>query len=215
MTDAAITIEVGMTSATMESYPMKFVAIAIAAVLTAVPCVAHAAPSDIPARIAAYDDAVVFAMKAKGGLSVRVDRFEQVVREYYDISAMAAIVVGPKWLAASADDRAAAIKALTRHSALLLARSFGPFDGQAFSIDPQIMARGTSRVVKVMITSSGKKNVVFYQLREGPTEWKIVDAISDGVSQLALQRADVASTISSGGVAAMVARLDKLDAAPR
>ena len=192
---------------------MKYVAAALAAVLTTVPCVAQGASGDISARISAYDGAVLSVMKAKGGLSVRADRFEPLVREYYDIPATAAIVVGLKWAAASPEDRLAAIKALTRHSALLLARSFGTFDGQVFTIDPQIISRGTSRVVKVSVTSPGKKDLVFYQLREGPAGWKIVDVVSGGVSQLALQRADVASTVSAGGAAAMVARLNKLDAA--
>jgi len=193
---------------------MKSIAVALAAMLTAAPCFAQAVPGDIAARIAAYDDAVIAIMKAKGGLPVRADRFEAVVREYYDIPAMAAIVVGSKWAATSAEDRAAAIKALTRHSALTLARSFGTYDGQVFAIDPQIISRGTRRIVKVTITSSDKKDMVFYQLRDG-VQWKIVDVISDGVSQLALQRADVASTVSSGGAAALVARFGKLDAAAR
>jgi phospholipid transport system substrate-binding protein len=194
---------------------MKFVAAALATVLTIVPCVAQAAPADILARIAAYDDAVISIMKAKGGLSVRADRFEPVVREYYDIPATAAIVIGPKWATTSPEDRAATIKVLTRHSALTLARGFGTFDGQVFAVDPQIITRGTRQVAKVMITSPGKKDVVFYQLHESAAGWKIVDVISDGVSQLALQRAEVASTISSGGTAALVARFNKLDAAPR
>ena len=193
---------------------MKFVAAALVTVLMAAPCFAQAALGDIPTRIAAYDDAVLATMKAKGGLSVRADRFEPIVREYYDIPSMAAIVIGPKWAATSAEDRAAAIKAMTRHSALTLARGFGTFDGQVFAVDPQIISRGTRRIVKVTITTPGKKDLVFYQLRAGAT-WKIVDVISDGVSQLALQRADVASTISSGGAAALVARFNKLDAVPR
>lgn len=194
----------------MKSIPAAFASI----LMITAPCHAQAAPGDIPARIAAYDDAVIAIMKAKGGLSARADRFESVVREYYDIPAMAAIVVGPKWAATPPEDRAAAVKALTRHSALTLARSFGTFDGQVFAIDPQIISRGTRRIVKVTITSSGKKDMVFYQLRDG-VQWKIVDVISDGVSQLALQRADVASTVSSGGAAGLVARFGKLDAAAR
>ena len=193
---------------------MKSIAAALAAMLIAAPCFAQAVPADIPARIAAYDDAVIAIMKVKGGLFARAECFEPVVREYYDIPSMAAIVIGPKWAATSPEDRTAAIRALTRHSALTLARSFGTFDGQVFAIDPQIISRGTRRIVKVTITTPGKKDLVFYQLRAGAT-WKIVDVISDGVSQLALQRADVASTISSGGAAALVARFNKLDAVPR
>ena len=41
---------------------------------------------------------------------------------------------------------------------------------------------------------------------------KIFDVTSGGVSQLAVQRSDVASTASSGGVAAVVKRLHEVDA---
>ena len=104
---------------------------------------------------------------------------------------------------------------LTRHSAVTLARSFGTFDGEKFSVDPQIITRANSRIVKVTIVSSGKKDLVFYQLREGAAGWKIVDVISGGVSQLAAQRADVASAVAAGGAAGLAQRFAKLDATVR
>ena len=51
-------------------------------------------------------------MKSKRAVSsARADRFEPLVREYYDIAAIAAMVVGAKWPATSSDDRNAAIAA--------------------------------------------------------------------------------------------------------
>ena len=193
---------------------MKFVTAALAGLLATVPGLAQAAAPDLVARITAYDEAVISVMKSKGGLAARAERFEPLVREYYDMPAIAAMVVGPKWATTSSEDRGAAIAALTRHSAITLARGFGTFDGEKFSVDPEIMTRGVSRIVKVTIQSSGKKDLVFYQMREGAAGWRIFDVISGGISQLAAQRADVASAVAAGGAAGLAQRFTKLDANP-
>ena len=194
---------------------MKFATIALAGFLSLAPGIVRAETPDLVGRITAYDDAVIAIMKSKGGLQARADRFEPLVREYYDMPAIAAIVVGPKWAAASSAERSAAIAALTRHSAITLARSFGTFEGERFAVDPQIIARAANRIVKVTITSASKRDLVFYQFREGAAGWRIVDVISGGISQLAAQRADVASAVASGGTVALTQRLTKLDAAAR
>jgi phospholipid transport system substrate-binding protein len=195
--------------------PMRLIVAVLTCLLSIVPGFAQTVAPDPASRIIAYDDSVIAVMKSKGGLAGRADRFEPIVREYYDMPAIAAIVVGPKWAATSSDDRAAAITALARHSALTLARSFGTFDGEKFNVDPQVISRGNSRIVKVTIISPGKRDLLFYQLHETPGGWKILDVISGGVSQLAAQRADVAAAVAAGGAAGLAQRFAKLDKAAR
>lgn len=191
---------------------MRFIHGLTVALAVVAPAAVHAQAADPAARLAAYDDAVVAVMKQKLGLSARLDRFEALVREYYDMAAVAPLVVGPKWAAASAADRAAAIAALTRHSALQLARNFTTFDGEKFVIDPNVISRGTNRIVRVTIVSRDGKDVLLYQFRQGANGWRIIDVISGGVSQLAVQRSDAASIVATGGAAALAQRLAKLDA---
>jgi phospholipid transport system substrate-binding protein len=174
----------------------------------AVPVVAHAEPGDPAARIGAYDDAVIGVMKAKLGTAARADRFDAVVKAYYDMPTIAGLVAGPAWASASTADKAAAIAALTRHSAVSLARNFTSYDGTPFTVDPKVIERGPDRVVKVTIG----KDVLYYRLRQSAGAYKIVDVISGGVSNLALQRADLATTIQSGGLQGMVKKLGQLDA---
>jgi phospholipid transport system substrate-binding protein len=178
--------------------------------LAAAPAVAQAEAGDpAVARISAYDDAVVAIMKAKlPSVSARADRFEPVVRGYYDMPTIAALVAGPAWASASASDKAAAVAALTRHSAVSLAKNFKSYDGTPFVVDPKPIARGGAQVVKVTIGG----DTLYYRMRNAGGSWKIVDAISGGVSQLALQRADLASTVQAGGLPAMVKKLQQLDA---
>lgn len=162
-------------------------------------------------RLQAYDDQVIAIMKAKLPLAARVTRFESVVSAYYDMPAIASLVVGPAWAGTSATDRNAAIAALTRHSAVSLARNFGSYGGERFTIDPNVATRGTSRVVRLTIVSGSSRNVLLYQMRDSGG-WRIVDVVADGVSQLAVQRSDLASTVASGGAAGLAKRLGEVDA---
>ena len=185
---------------------------AVAFVVT--PVAVHAQATDPAARIAAYDQAVLGIMKGHLGLAARTGAFESVVRGYYDMPAITALAVGPKWASASAADKAAAIAALTRHSALALARNFASFGGERFTVDPNVVTRDTSRMVRVTIASPGSSDTLIYRLRQSGGDWKIIDVISGGISQLAVQRADFSATVAAGGVAGLTRHLAQIDALP-
>ena len=180
---------------------------AAAAMVAVIPAAAIAQADGAVARVAAYDDAVTGVAGAHLGLAARADRFEPIVRQYYDMPLIASLVVGPAWANASAADKAAAITALVRHSAVSLGRNFTSADGLKFVVDPKPIPRGGSQIVKV--TAGG--DTLFYRMRQSGGEWRIVDVIASGVSQLSLQRADLAGT-AAAGVPALVRKLGQLDA---
>lgn len=175
--------------------------------LSLVPVAAQAQTGDAAQRMAGYNDAVIAIMKAKAPLAARADRFEPVVRAYYDMPAIAALVVGPAWATASPADKADAIAALTRHSAVALARNFTSYSGERFAVDPKVIERNPYRVVKVTINT----DTLLYRMQQSAGQWKIVDVVSSGVSNLALQRADLQTTVAKGGIPAMVRRLGQID----
>ncbi len=176
--------------------------------IAAIPVAVQAQTSDAAQRMRTYNDGVVEIMKAKMSLPARADRFEPLVKAHYDMPTIAALVVGPGWASASAADKTAAIQALTRHSAVSLARNFTSYSGERFTVDPKVVERGPDRVVKVTINT----DVLFYRMRQSGGQWKIVDVVSSGVSNLALQRADLQGTLQQGGITGMVKRLGQLDA---
>ena len=159
------------------------------------------------AHVSAYDDKVLGVMKAKLPTEQRVARFETIVRQSYDMPAIAALVIGPSWASASAADRSAAIAALTRHSAISLAKNFKNWSGEKFTLDPNVQQRGADSIVKVAINS----DILYFRVRRSGGGWAIVDVISGGVSQLAVQRSDLASTAANGGAAAVAKRLQQVD----
>lgn len=186
----------------------------VVAALAAAP--ALAAPGDAVDRIGRYDDGVIAIMKAGLATRARADRFEALVRSYYDMPTIAALVVGPAWATTSPADRQAAIAALTRHSAVSLAKNFKSYSGERFTVDPAAQVRGAAQVVKLTIASSGGSDILLYRMqRAGDGQWRIVDVMSSGVSALAVQRADLAGTVASGGAAGLAKRLAQVDAKAR
>lgn len=158
------------------------------------------------ATVAAYGKAINAIETGGGAGAARTGAFTPLVRRYYDMPAIAALVAGPAWAKAGDADRAAAIAALTRHSAVSLARNFKGPGATRFRVDPVPIRRAGATLVKV---TAGGGDTLYYRMRGD----RIVDVISGGVSQLALQRADIASTVTAGGVAAMTRKLGELDTA--
>lgn len=187
--------------------------LALGLLLGMAPVHAVAARAADPAvqRIDAYDQAIVGVMKQGRalGLAGRAEKFQPIVADYYDTAAAAALVAGASgWAKASPADRAALVAALIRHNAVSHATNYKSYSGETFTADPQSVARGAERLVRVRV---GGTQIV-YRLREGEGRWRIVDVVADGVSQLAVQRADYASTVASSGVAGLAKRIAAIDA---
>ncbi|AEI37292.1 MAG: ABC transporter substrate-binding protein [Zymomonas mobilis subsp. pomaceae] len=179
--------------------------------IAAVPVIVHAQATDpAAAQIDAYHNAIIDIMKQGKslGISGRTSRFETIVRDYYDMQTMTSLVVGASWASANAGDREHAIEALEHHSAVMLASNFVSYGGEQFKTEQPVTSRGADKLVRATITS----DKLIYRMRLNQGKWKIVDIISDGVSQLAVQRADFSSTVASGGIPALVHKLTSLDA---
>ena len=181
--------------------------VALLSLFSAMAAPALAGEGGAASHVAAYDDKVIAIMKEKLPTPQRIARFEMLVRQSYDMPAIAALVIGPSWSATPAADKAAVIAALTRHSAISLAKNFKSYSGEKFVLDPNVQTRGSDSIVKVTIGS----DILYFRVHKTSTGWAIFDVISGGVSQLAVQRSDLASTAAAGGAAAVARKLQQID----
>lgn len=190
-------------------------ALSIAALLATVPTLAAAQPSDPAAgRIDAYNQAILAVMKdgPKLGMKGRTARFQTIVGDFYSAPMMTQIVVGAKWASLSPADRNAATAAMAKHSAVSLASNFDSFNGEKFTVVPQSKERGVDRLVSSSIApKSGSATTLIYRMRQSGGQWKIIDVMSSGVSQLSLQRSDLAQSIAAGGAVGLARKLDEID----
>ena len=183
-----------------------------AAVLAAAPAYAAGDPAAV---VGDFDNALVAAMQSARGtsLAARTTKLLPLVRATHDLPGMTRLVAGPTWATTSAADRAALVEAFSRHSALTYAINFASFDGEKFTVEPKVDMRGADALVHGAIVAKDGTTQLNYRLHQTDGGWRIIDVFADGVSQIAVQRAEFASTIKAGGAAALAAKLNASDEA--
>jgi phospholipid transport system substrate-binding protein len=178
----------------------------------AAPSTVWAAPADpAAAKIDALDSALIDAMKAgkAAGAEGRFKLISPTVESAFDLPAMMRSAVGPDWTKMSADDQAALTTAYRRYAIANYAKNFDGYSGQKFVLSPDVLVRGPDKVVSTQLTGGGTDVSLKYRMRQTGDSWKVIDVYYNGsISQLATQRSDFTSTLTSGGAKALVAKLN-------
>ena len=125
---------------------------------------------------------------------------------------MTQLSVGPSWQKLSEADRKSITDAFERMTIANYAKNFASFSGEKFTVDPIVKMRNDEKIVGSNLTTASHTTVPFnYRLHMIDGKWKIVDIYLNGyVSQLALRRADFASTVASSGSAGLVKKINDL-----
>jgi phospholipid transport system substrate-binding protein len=177
--------------------------------MLALPSYSQTAIDPAAARAEVFSSSLLTASK-RG--EARSPRLHVLIEQSFNIPVMAQIAVGPSWSSMSAAEHTAIVQALVRYTAARFEHDLGHFNGQKIVLDPAVQVRGPDHLIKGQLFEPGDAPVrLAYRIREYDGAWRIIDVFYDGVSQLATQRADFASSISSGA-AAFVKKLDEASA---
>jgi len=175
---------------------------------------ADAAADPAAHQVEAFYSTLVDTMKqgAQIGLQGRIRQLTPVVRETFDLPAMTQLSVGPSWQMLSEADRKSITDAFERMTIANYAKNFSKYDGEKFTVDPMVKMRNDEKIVSSKLTTASGSAVPFnYRMHLTDGKWKMVDIYLNGyVSQLALRRADFASTIASSGAAGLVKKINDL-----
>ena len=174
------------------------------------------AQADDPAAgvVQRFDDSLLATMRQGKALGYegRYRRLEAPVRETFDLPIMVRFAVGTSWSTLSPSDQAALQQAFTRFSVSTWAKNFDSYDGQRFQVG-KVDTRGPDKLVHTqLVSASGSTTDLTYRMRQAAGgQWRVIDVYFNGsISQLSQQRADFASTLSSGGAPALVKKLNDL-----
>ena len=178
-----------------------------------VPDSARAAVSDPAAiQVQTLTDALLKSMRAGTTISM-TERYKQlvpVIEQVFAMPLVTRLAVGPEWAKFSPDQQKALIAAYTRFTVANYAHNFHDFDGQKFEIDDNVLSRGDDKAVRTRIIPAHDVPVsLVYRMHEVDGTWRVIDVISEGVSQLALRRSDFAVALAAGGPPALIAHLNK------
>jgi phospholipid transport system substrate-binding protein len=146
------------------------------------------------------------------GMMGRYKALEPAVDSAFDFQVMLPFIVGPSWTSMSDADHKSLIAAFRRLTIANYASNFVSFDGQRFTMDPNVIQRGSDRVVQTTLIPKGEKPVaLLYRMRQDGDPWKVIDIFLEGyVSELATRRSDFSATVASGGAPALTKKMNDL-----
>jgi len=141
------------------------------------------------------------------GFAGRYERLAPVLDASFDFPAIARIVTGRHWQDLDQATRAAFIQTFTELSVATYATNFAGFDGERFVTLGNEAAAGRSIIRTELIQADDDKVDLNYLLHERDGAWRIVNVIAQGVSDLALKRAEYTAVIKAEGIDSLIERL--------
>lgn len=146
------------------------------------------------------------------GLEGRAKQLKPATESTFDLTEMTRLSVGPSWTNMPESDRKALVDAVERLTVVNYAKSFSKFSGEQFIVQPEAKPRSDDKIVESKLVASDGTQVAFnYRMHPVDGHWKIVDIYLNGnISQLALRRADFASTVQKLGPNGLVEKLNEM-----
>lgn len=144
------------------------------------------------------------------GYRGRYDALEPVIHATHDIAFIGELTTGRYWRELEENDRATFVETFLRLSTATYASRFKSYSGESFQLLSESEQGPDSVVVKSLLSHSGGKTLRFdYALRKSDEGWLIVNILVDGVSDLALKRAEYRKVLKRGAFATLIAHLEQ------
>ncbi|MEQ8230922.1 MAG: ABC transporter substrate-binding protein [Gammaproteobacteria bacterium] len=141
------------------------------------------------------------------GHAGRVEVLAPVIHASFDFPTIARIVTGRAWKDASEAQRTAFIDVFGRLSVATYATNFSSFDGERFVTGQSEDSRGARIVHTELVKADGEAIPLDYMLHPRDGDWRIVNVVAQGVSDLSLKRAEYTAVIQSDGLDSLITRL--------
>ncbi|PPD32133.1 MAG: hopanoid biosynthesis protein HpnM [Methylomonas sp.] len=150
----------------------------------------------------------------KLGFKGRYDKLEDAVANSHDLPKIARIVIGQEWEKLSPEQQQKFTDVFSRLSIASYAHNFKDYSGENFVFDSESETKRGGVVVFSHLNIPDDKPVEFeYQLKDNNgTNWRIINIIANGVSDLAVKRSEYTSILQRDGFDALVGIIgEKID----
>ena len=143
-------------------------------------------------------------------LERRYRALEPLIKATHDLPYIAEFALRRQWAELNEPDRARYIAAFERLSIMTYASRFKKVTADTFKVGsaPQIEV-DRARISAAIARPSDGDVTLDYQLQRRGDEWKIINIIADGVSDLALKRAEYQRVLASGGIDDLIRHIDE------
>ena len=157
--------------------------------------------------------ATLLAVMTEGdqiGYPGRYDRLAPVIKANFDMPFISKTVLGKYWETLNNEQRSRFVEAFTKMSIATYAANFDRYSGERFKmVSEKEVSGGRILVQSQLIKSDGGKIQLDYLLHRTAGQWRIVNIIAEGVSDLALKRADYSAFLKNNGFEALLKRINE------
>jgi phospholipid transport system substrate-binding protein len=144
------------------------------------------------------------------GYKGRYDRLEPVIRISFDMPFVSKTVMGRHWETLNQEQRSKFIERFSELSIATYAGNFDSYSGERFkTISDKDLSGGRILVQTRLIKSDGGEIPMDYILHRVDQEWRIINVIAEGVSDLALKRAEYSVFLKAKGFDALLMKLNE------
>ncbi len=165
--------------------------------------------------VLAFQDELIAVMQQGEvlGFKGRYDKLEMAIIKSHDLTKIARIVVGKKWKNLSNEQKSTLTDVFSRLSVSAYAYNFKAFSGESFDyVSADETARGGVIIHTVFVLPDDKDVKFDYMLTRKGDNWRIINIIANGVSDLALKRSEYTSVLKRQGFEALIAKInEKID----
>jgi len=144
------------------------------------------------------------------GFKGRSDRLRPEIKRSHDLSRVARLTIGRQWRSLDKQQKTRFVDTFTRLVIATYAHQFHAYSGESFHTETiQPLRRGRFLVRTELVKSSGKRVHLDYVLHHRKSRWLIINIIADGVSDLALKRAEYSSVMERDGFEHLLSLLER------
>lgn len=159
-----------------------------------------------------FHAALLFTMQhAKSlGYKGRYTHLEPIIRNNYDFPKVAQVIVGKYWRNLDYDQKVKFLHVFSRLVIATYAHRFDGYSGESFqTVSAKASGHGRIFVRTVLIKRNGSRVHLDYLLRQHKGQWRIINVIAQGVSDLALKRVEYTTVLRSHGFGALMTKLEE------
>ncbi len=174
------------------------------------PLTGFAANEEPRAIIDRLQESLIEAMKggADIGFTGRYKQLEPVVLGTHRIKSIARVALGRYWKDLTVEEQDRFLEKLSILSVSGYASRFNKYQGEHFEVVSEETGKRGRKIIKSdLYLKDGDTIPLVYILSQSGGEWKIINVIAKGVSDLALKRAEYTSIMSTDGYAELMERI--------
>ncbi|MGD8382148.1 MAG: ABC transporter substrate-binding protein [Syntrophobacterales bacterium] len=189
----------------------QIIILALLVLLLLAPAVVPAADTAAKVVEGLHDELLIVMKQAhKLGYAGRYQRLAPTVTARYDFPYISKVVVGRYWRSFTTEQKSQFIDIFSKLSIATYANRFDGYSGERFkTISEKELKRGQRLVKTVLIKANREEIELDYILHLKNEQWRIINVIAEGVSDLSLKRADYTSYLKKYSFDALLEKLSE------